>query len=110
MPFPDLPADAVKAKPIIDGLEKKVAALIELLAVVIQLSVGMEWDQDSLCLIVLFVFFCLQPGLFPGPSHYTIPVSAEGLGKLLERVQLADPFGSAFAVCLSEYNKKKKHV
>ena len=100
MPFPNLPADAVKAKSVIDGLQKKVAALIKLLAVIIQLPVGMEWDQDRLCLIVLFVFFRLQPGLLPGPCHYAVPVGAEGFSKLLESAQLADPFGSAFAAAV----------
>ena len=40
------PAGPVKSEPVINRLQEKVSALIKLLAVVIQLPVGMERDKD----------------------------------------------------------------
>lgn len=98
MPFPDFAADPLEPKPIIDGLQEKVAARIKFLAVIIQLPVGAEWHQDGSGRIVRFIFLCLQPGLLPGSCHHAVPVSAKCLSKLFECAKLADSFGSALAV------------
>ena len=102
MPSPDLPADLIESKPIVDRLEEEIPAFIELLTVVVQLSVGMEWYQDSLCFVISLIFFRLQSGLFLGPGHHTVSVGIKGLGKLLKRSELAYPFGGAFSftVCV----------
>ena len=100
MAVPDLPADPVEPEPVVDRLEEKVSTLIKFLVVIVQLPVGMEWDQYGLCLLILFVFFRLQPCLFPGPCHHAVPVSAECLGKFPESAEFADPFGSAFAAAV----------
>ena len=102
MPFPDLPAGPVKSEPVINRLQEKVSALIKLLAVVIQLPVGMERDKDRPGLIFLFILFGLQPCLFPCPCHYIITGRAVVFEQVVKGSELTDNRGCAYTFFIDE--------
>ncbi len=70
MAVPDLPADTVEPKPVAGRLQEKVPALIKSLVVIVELLVGMEWNQDGLCLLILSCIF--PPPVLPVPSPMSL--------------------------------------
>ena len=87
-----LPANLIKLQAIIDELQEKISAFIFLLFAIFHRSVRMKRDQYGFGFFVLFVLFCFDSRLFPGPSHDTIAVCSKFFGKFAQSSQLTDNF------------------
>ncbi len=59
----DFSADPVKAQLIINSLREKIAPFKEFLLMIVESPVRMEGDQDSLRLVLHFIFFSFNSGL-----------------------------------------------
>ena len=73
----DFSADPVKAQLIINSLREKIAPFKEFLLMIVESPVRMEGDQDSLRLVLHFIFFSFNSGLFFSPGHDTVPVGTQ---------------------------------
>ena len=58
----------------------------------------MKGDQNGLGLVLFFILFCFDPGLFFCPGHDAVPVGTKLLGQFFERAKFADGFGSTFSL------------
>ena len=100
VPVPDLAANGVKAKPVVESLQEEVASHEALLPAVFQLPVGPERNGHDPLRLFLLVLFCFNACLFPGPGHDAIAIGPQFFGQFPQRAKLADDDGCADALII----------
>jgi hypothetical protein len=84
----DFCADGIQSQFIVKLLKKEIAAVKESLLMVVQKALGMEGDKNGVFFLFIIIFFGFDSGLFLGPGHNAVPVSAELCGELSEGAKL----------------------